>query len=66
MASDSMRLVHRYMPTQRLVHWIGVLTFVTLLFSGIALITILGIIFAPVVHRFLHKFHLEDQGRDGK
>jgi len=36
------------------------------LFSGIALITIVGIILAPVVHRFLHKFHLEDEGRDGK
>jgi hypothetical protein len=36
------------------------------LFSGIALITILGIIFAPVVHRFLHKFHLEDEGRNKK
>jgi hypothetical protein len=33
------------------------------LFSGIALITIMGIIFAPVVHRLLHKFHLEDEGR---
>jgi hypothetical protein len=31
------------------------------IFSGIALISILGIIFAPVVHRFLHKFHLEDK-----
>ncbi len=36
------------------------------LFSGIALIAILGIIFAPVVHRFLHKFHLEDEGRRKK
>ena len=36
------------------------------LFSGIALISILGIIFAPVVHRFLHKFHLEDEGRKVK
>jgi hypothetical protein len=36
------------------------------LFSGIALITIMGIIFAPVVHRFLHKFHLQDEDRDGK
>src|ERR1017187_8642323 len=36
------------------------------LFSGIALITILRIIFAPVVHRFLHKFHLEDEGRNKK
>ena len=29
------------------------------LFSGLALILILGVVFAPVVHRFLHKFHLE-------
>jgi len=36
------------------------------LYSGIALITILGIIFAPVIHRFLHKFHLEDEGQKVK
>jgi hypothetical protein len=36
------------------------------IFSGIALITIMGIIFAPVVHRFLHKFHLQDEGRGVK
>ena len=36
------------------------------LFSGLALIAILGIIFAPVVHRSLHKFHLEDEGRNKK
>ncbi len=36
------------------------------LFSGLALVAILGIIFAPVVHRSLHKFHLEDEGRAGK
>jgi len=37
------------------------------LFSGIALISIIGIIFAPVVHRFLHKYHLEimDDGEAG-
>ena len=29
------------------------------LYSGLALITIAAIIFAPLVHRFLHKFHLE-------
>ncbi len=29
------------------------------LFSGLAFITALGVIFAPVFHRFLHKFHLE-------
>ena len=33
------------------------------LYSGIALISIVGIIFAPIVHRFLHKFHLEDEER---
>jgi hypothetical protein len=31
------------------------------LFSGLALIVVVGIIFAPVVHRFLHKFHLEPE-----
>ena len=36
------------------------------LFSGLALIAILGIIFAPVVHRALHKFHLEEAARDKK
>jgi hypothetical protein len=29
------------------------------LFSGLMLITSIGVIFAPVFHRFLHKFHLE-------
>ena len=29
------------------------------LFSGLVFIIIIGIVFAPVVHRFLHKFHLE-------
>lgn len=37
MASESV-LVKRYLPTQRLVHWIGVPTFLTLLVSGIVLI----------------------------
>jgi hypothetical protein len=29
------------------------------LFSGLAFVTIVGVIFAPVYHRFIHKFHLE-------
>ena len=29
------------------------------LFSGLAFVTIVGVIFAPVFHRFIHKFHLE-------
>ncbi len=38
------------------------------LYCGIALITILGIVFAPVIRRFLHKYHLEfmDDDGDGK
>lgn len=31
------------------------------LFSGLAFITTLGVVFAPVYHRFLHRFHLEVQ-----
>lgn len=29
------------------------------LYCGLAVIVIVGITFAPVVHRFMHKFHLE-------
>ena len=36
------------------------------LFSGLALIAILAIIFGPVVHRALHRFHLEDEELDAK
>src|SRR5204863_8554133 len=31
------------------------------LYSGLALITTTGVVFAPVFHRFLHKFHLESE-----
>ncbi|HVM62741.1 MAG TPA: hypothetical protein VMV72_17900 [Verrucomicrobiae bacterium] len=31
------------------------------LFSGVAFITTCGVLFAPVVHRFLHKFHAEEK-----
>jgi len=34
------------------------------LFSGVAFITTVGVIFAPVVHRFLHRFHLEMDAKD--
>lgn len=30
------------------------------LFSGLAFIMIMGVIFSPVIHRFFHKFHLDD------
>jgi hypothetical protein len=36
------------------------------LFSGLAFLTSLGIIFAPAFHRFLHKFHLEEAKRADK
>src|SRR5436305_6239570 len=34
------------------------------LFSGIAFLSSVGVIFAPVFHRFLHKFHLEAKQAD--
>lgn len=36
------------------------------LFSGVTFITTVGVLFAPVVHRFLHRFHLEIYGREGE
>jgi hypothetical protein len=29
------------------------------LFSGVAFLTSVGLVFAPIFHRFLHKFHVE-------
>jgi hypothetical protein len=34
------------------------------LYSGLALILATGILFAPVVHRLLHRFHLEEKGKE--
>lgn len=34
------------------------------LYSGVALLTSVGIILAPGVHRILHKFHVEMEGED--
>src|SRR5262245_36017000 len=31
------------------------------LFSGLVFVGVIGIVFAPVVHRFLHKFHVDEQ-----
>lgn len=37
------------------------------LFSGIVFISVAGVLFAPIGHRLLHKFHLEiDDGPDTK
>jgi hypothetical protein len=34
------------------------------LFSGVTFITMVGVLFAPALHRFLHRFHLEIAGHD--
>ncbi len=34
------------------------------LYSGIIFLVVAGIIFAPVFHRFLHRFHLEEENKD--
>lgn len=34
------------------------------LYSGLAIISVAGILIAPVVHRFLHRFHLEHGARE--
>ena len=33
------------------------------LFSGISFLTFVGVLFAPAYHRFLHKFHLDIEGK---
>lgn len=35
------------------------------LYSGLAILLIAGIVFAPAVHRVLHHFHLEAEKADG-
>jgi hypothetical protein len=34
------------------------------LFSGLVFVVAMGIVFAPVVHRFMHRFHLEMDKKD--
>lgn len=34
------------------------------LFSGVTFITMVGVLFAPALHRFLHRFHLEIAARN--
>ena len=34
------------------------------LFSGVAFVTTMALLFAPVIHRFFHKFHLEMDDKD--
>ena len=34
------------------------------LYSGLALIGVAGVIFTPVLHRFLHRFHLDEESKN--
>jgi hypothetical protein len=36
------------------------------LFSGVAFLSSIAVIFAPIFHRFIHKFHLEQSKTDDK
>jgi hypothetical protein len=36
------------------------------LFSGVTFITMVGVLLAPAVHRFLHRFHLEIASHDAE
>ena len=36
------------------------------LYSGIAFLTVMAVLVAPLLHRFLHKFHLEMSEQDDK
>ena len=31
------------------------------LFSGLVFIAVMGIVFSPIIHRILHKFHVDDK-----
>lgn len=35
------------------------------IYSGLALIATAGVTIAPILHRFLHRFHLEDEADEG-
>ncbi len=32
-------------------------------FSGVAFLTTIGVLMTPIVHRFLHRFHLDDSAK---
>lgn len=35
------------------------------IFSGVAFLTIVAVIIAPIAHRFMHKFHLSEEDEKG-
>jgi formate dehydrogenase subunit gamma len=56
MNNESPLLVRRYAPAQRLIHWIGAGSFLTLLFSGIALLyPPLSFLAAGGLSRLIHR-----------
>ncbi|HSP61831.1 MAG TPA: hypothetical protein VLQ90_02510 [Pyrinomonadaceae bacterium] len=44
----------------------GVKIFASLyaLFSGLIFIAVMGVVLSPIVHRFLHKFHVDEEDED--
>ncbi len=34
------------------------------IYSGVTFLSVMGIFFAPIVHRFLHLMHIDEQGED--
>jgi len=36
------------------------------LFSGLAFISAISVVFAPIFHRFIHRFHLESDSGEGR
>ena len=36
------------------------------LYSGLAVLAIAAVIFAPILHRLMHRFHLEEEAEQGK
>lgn len=35
------------------------------IYSGLTLVATAGLVLAPIIHRFLHRFHLEDESDQG-
>ena len=36
------------------------------LYSGLAVLAIAAVVFAPIIHRLMHRFHLEEEAGQGK
>src|SRR6266545_5806123 len=36
------------------------------LFSGLVFIAVLGVVLSPIVHRFLHRFHIDEEDENGR